>query len=322
MSSSDIILLTVLSVLVPINLVGNSLVCLVVYCTKSLRTPINYLIVNLAIADMTVAVFIVPQYIFRPFLGHPEPQLGDYLCKMITGGSLSWIGCAAVVFTLVSIAFERYYTIMFPYNHNGRLTPRGAILGILVSWFAAIVSEIPPIVVMKYSLSNNICIEDWPDIRLARVYTVATFLTDFAVPFILMSVLYAKVLCKLWSRNLCRATHAALLRRRKKVTLLLFTVTTLHGAFLLPDTIAYFFSYFGFKHSSIAYGIGVAFICLNSTVNPFLYSLHSERFRRSLQKMLDCKSAKTRLSSKVKVQNTRELRSSIIKLKASAVSVD
>ena len=324
MSPTELILLTIFCLLVPINLVGNTLVCLVVFRTKTKRIPVNYFLVNLAIADMIVALFVMLQHILRVFLRHPAPPFGDYFCKVATGGNLVWIGSAASVFTLVSIAFERYYSVMFPHNHKGRLTPRKAKLGILASWLVAVASETPPIAIMRYSVSHNLCIEDWPDIRQARTYTVVTFLIDFVIPFALMTALYGKVLRKLWDSNLCKATHAVLLRRRKKLTLLLFTVTLLHGVFLLPDTVAYFLSYFGFSYSSIAYQIGTVFICLNSTVNPFLYSLHSERFRKSLRKLFGCKGKPARLTFQEKLKDIRELRmrSSLRKPKTSTLLVE
>ena len=43
--------------MVAINLVGNSLVCLVVLKDKAMRTPMNFLLVNLAVSDMIVGVF-------------------------------------------------------------------------------------------------------------------------------------------------------------------------------------------------------------------------------------------------------------------------
>lgn len=321
MSPTELILLTIFCLVVPINLVGNTLVCLVVFRTKTMRIPMNYFLVNLAVADMIVAVFVLLQHIFRLFLRHPGSPFGDYLCKVATGGNMTWIGSAASVFTLVSIAFERYYSIMFPHSHQGKLTPRKAKLGILASWLVAVASEIPPIVIMKYSVSHNLCIEDWQDIRQARAYTVVRFLIDFVVPFTLMTALYGKVLRKLWGSNLCKATHAVLLRRRKKVTLLLFTVTLLHGTFLLPDTVAYFLSYFGFRYGSIAYQIATVFICLNSTVNPFIYSLHSERFRKSLRNLFGLKGKPARLTIQTKIKNIRELRmrSSLRKPKTSTI---
>ena len=288
MSPAEGIKLLLFSILVLINLVGNTLVCVVVLRTKSMRIPMNFLLVNLAIADMTVGLFLTPVYILRPLIRQADSPLGDVLCKLLTGGNFSWIGSAASVFTLVLIAFERYLSIMFPHNRKRNLTSRNAKLGILLCWLMALSSEIPPILVMRYNAANNICIEDWSNVQQARIYTVITFFIDFVIPFTLMAVLYGRVLCKLWNNKLCRATHVALLRRRKKVTMVLFIVTLLHAICLLPDTVAYFLSYFGFGNGSTAYMIGTAFICLHSAVNPFLYSLHSERFKRSLRSIFRC----------------------------------
>lgn len=168
---------------------------------------------------------------------------------------------------------------------------------------------------MRYNAANDICIEDWSNVQQARIYTVITFLVDFGIPFTLMAVMYGRVLCKLWNNKLRRATHVALLRRRKKVTLVLFIVTVLHAICLLPDTVAYFLSYFGFENGSTAYMIGTAFICMHSAVNPFLYSLHSERFKGSLQSIFRCNInlARALRPSKRKTKNRRVLCSSLRK---------
>lgn len=51
------VIISLCSVMVAINLLGNSLVCLVVLKDKAMRTPMNFLLVNLAVADMIVGVF-------------------------------------------------------------------------------------------------------------------------------------------------------------------------------------------------------------------------------------------------------------------------
>lgn len=48
-------------VMIVTNLIGNTLVVLTVRKTRTMRTPMNYLLVNLAIADITVGVFIAPR---------------------------------------------------------------------------------------------------------------------------------------------------------------------------------------------------------------------------------------------------------------------
>ena len=86
------------------------------------RTPINFLLLNLAVADMMVALFIAPRFILSHFFKHPDERKGTLFCKLLTGGNLTWTGGAASVFTLVAIAFERYYAVMYPYGNKGKLT--------------------------------------------------------------------------------------------------------------------------------------------------------------------------------------------------------
>ena len=84
------------------------------------RTPFNWLLVNLALADITFALFQVPNHIltFTP----PDGTIGSALCKVLTAGNVAWVGAAAGTITLVVIAFERYYTVRCPVSGKGKLT--------------------------------------------------------------------------------------------------------------------------------------------------------------------------------------------------------
>ena len=86
------------------------------------RTPINFLLVNLAIADMTVAMFFAPRFLFIRSITHPDGAAGLLLCKLLTSGNLAWVGAASSVVTLVSTAFERYYAVLHPHGTKGKLT--------------------------------------------------------------------------------------------------------------------------------------------------------------------------------------------------------
>ena len=88
----------------------------------SQRTPVNFLLMNLAIADMAVAVFFAPRYLFIHSITHPEGTAGLLLCKLLTSGNLAWVGASSSVVTLVSTAFERYYAVLHPLGTKGNLT--------------------------------------------------------------------------------------------------------------------------------------------------------------------------------------------------------
>lgn len=84
----------------------------------------NFLLVNLAIADILFATFIAPRIILMVNLSHPERVTGSILCKLLTGGAVAWIGALSSIATLTAIAMERYYAVIYPYSNKGKLTKR------------------------------------------------------------------------------------------------------------------------------------------------------------------------------------------------------
>ena len=88
------------------------------------RTAICYLLVNLAVSDISFAVFVAPNHVLKKTFTHPEGASGSELCRMLTNGNLAWVGAASSSITLVAIAIERYYTVMGPLGSKGKLTKR------------------------------------------------------------------------------------------------------------------------------------------------------------------------------------------------------
>ena len=87
-----------------ISVVGNVLVCLVIYKTPSMRTTRNYLLVNLAVADLTVALVCIPFDVVLKVYGSPWP-LGDAMCKIIWPSQTLTTMCSAA--TLSAISYDR-----------------------------------------------------------------------------------------------------------------------------------------------------------------------------------------------------------------------
>ena len=79
---------------------------------------------NLAISDMTFAAFVAPNHILKKTFTHPDGAIGFGLCMILTGGNVAWVGAASSSVTLVAIAVERYYTVMYPLGSRRKLTRR------------------------------------------------------------------------------------------------------------------------------------------------------------------------------------------------------
>ena len=79
---------------------------------------------NLAVADMTVGIFLAPGYVFMHTFTHPDGVTGNVLCKLLTDGTWGWVGAGASVVSLVVIAIEQYYAVVHPCRNKGRLSKR------------------------------------------------------------------------------------------------------------------------------------------------------------------------------------------------------
>ena len=79
---------------------------------------------NLAVADMLYATLITPDSFLRRTSTHPDGMGGTVLCKLMTGGSLAWIAGTSSVVSLIAIAAERYYAVIYPSGNVGKFTKR------------------------------------------------------------------------------------------------------------------------------------------------------------------------------------------------------
>ena len=292
-SVNDVILTVTFSLLSLTDFVGNVLVCLIILQRKRFgfrRSTLDYLFLNLALADMTVAVFAIPRYVLNHAFAHPLGFVGDFLCRFVTGGNLMWTGGAASVFTLVTIAFERRHASR-PYQVLQKLSkPRLRVL-VLSSWIFACLLNLPLFFIMSYDSRRNFCIETWPHPLLPKVYGIIWFSVVGAVPISIMAVIYSKVVYHLWVKRSVARLHLRALFIPRKATKMAITLTVIYSICWLPNLILYIlvFNISGAFYGSPLYVWTVVLTCLNSTVNPFVYTLQSRRFRASAKRALLCK---------------------------------
>lgn len=298
MTSTELGLTVVFSVIIVINLVGNGFVCLVVLRYRRMRAPINYLLVNLAVSDMMVAFAIAPQYVIKWAFHHPNGTAGDYICKFITGGNFIWIGGVASAFSLVVIAVERYFAIVSPLSDRRRLTTCGLTAVLAAGWSFALMYNLPLFFVIKHKNGVNHCREQWPNKTLAEVFTIACLFAYGVIPISIMACLYSRVLYKLWKGgvNATQLSDQARIRARLKVTKMVVVVSVMYAVCWLPNLVIYMLSQFKrerFDYGSYAalptFTVSVVLVGLNSAMNPFIYTLHSTKFRQHLRLALSCK---------------------------------
>lgn len=295
--------------LVIADLVGNSLVCAVVLRNRVMRTPMNYLLVNLAAADMTVAVFIAARYIFTLIFAHPKGRAGDVVCQLITGEAFVWVGALASAFSLVCIALERYLAIKFPYDDRKRVTTTKLKRVVVLSWVLAVSWNTPLFMYARYDPISEFCLFQWPAANFAQIHSPLCAIVYGVLPITIMIYLYSKLVYKLWFRPTATSTMAQRnkLLYCKKSARLVVTVSVIYSICWIPDLVVYvFFSFSTQQLYSAVHTTSIVLVTLNSAINPILYSWQSNRFRKHMVALLPfpCTRQRPIISAAKKVAST------------------
>nr|BAQ54840.1 opsin, long-wavelength sensitive type [Asiagomphus melaenops] len=131
----------VIGILGVISWTGNGVVIYIFSCTKSLRTPSNLLVVNLAVSDFLMMVFMCPFMLINCY--YETWVFGPLMCQIYAfAGSL--FGCASI-WTMVTIAFDRYNVIVKGLSGQP-LTNKKALVWILLVWVHAAIWTVFPMV--------------------------------------------------------------------------------------------------------------------------------------------------------------------------------
>lgn len=115
------------SLLCLITVPGNLLVVLAVFIdpNKELRSPFNYFVANLAMADLLVGIVTEPVALIY----HIQEGIGLRDARSAEIHMPFFISCTASIISLLALTLDRYVAITSPFKYRTRLNPgRAAIL--------------------------------------------------------------------------------------------------------------------------------------------------------------------------------------------------
>uniref|UniRef100_A0A8C6NVD1 Parapinopsin b n=1 Tax=Nothobranchius furzeri TaxID=105023 RepID=A0A8C6NVD1_NOTFU len=194
LSRSGFILLSItMALFTAPAIVLNATVIIVSLMNKQLRQPLNYALVNMAVADLGTAMTGGVLSVVNNALGYFS--LGRTGCVM-EGFAVSLCGITSLC-TVALIAVERMFVVCKPL---GQITfqKNHAIGGIALSWLWSFTWNIPPLFGWgRYELEGvgTSCAPDWQNRDPNNVsYIIVYFAVCFAIPFTLILVSYGKLM--------------------------------------------------------------------------------------------------------------------------------
>nr|QWV42650.1 long wavelength sensitive opsin [Astenopholis sp. CRS 2021] len=123
-----------------VSISGNGMVIYIFSSTKSLRTPSNLLVVNLAFSDFLMMTTMFPPMVINCY--NETWVLGPFMCE-IYGMFGSLFGCVSI-WTMTMIAMDRYNVIVKGLSGQP-LTHKGALLRIFAVWVFSLAWTLAPL---------------------------------------------------------------------------------------------------------------------------------------------------------------------------------
>lgn len=177
------------------GLTGNICTCIVICRNKYMRTATNYYLFSLAISDLLLLILGLPQEMYMLWQKSPY-AFSEFFCIM--RGLSSETSTNASVLTITAFTVERYLAICHPIRAHTMSRLSRVIKLIIVIWICAALAATPLAIQfgIKYEYVNGV-----PDPNTAECTVISSIdhsfgissIVFFAVPCILISVLYLKI---------------------------------------------------------------------------------------------------------------------------------
>ncbi|VVC94177.1 unnamed protein product [Leptidea sinapis] len=179
----------VIGILGFVSITGNGMVIYIFTTTKSLKTPSNLLVVNLAFSDFLMMCCMAPAMLVNCY--YETWVFGPLACELYAcAGSLC--GCASI-WSMTMIAFDRYNVIVKGIAAKP-LTINGALLRILGIWAFSLTWTVAPMLGWsRYVPEGNMtaCGTDYLDKTwLSRSYILVYSVFCYFLPLILIIYSY------------------------------------------------------------------------------------------------------------------------------------
>ena len=278
------------------SLVGNTLVIMVIRRCKRLQNTHNYFLVNMAVSDIFIpAIQLLRVMLFeRKDVGYISYLLGACLCKFVM--FVSYISVGVSLLSLVVVTVDRFYAVIYPTNKTFKKKRVYRFL-LFCTWFIPGVVFAPRLYFAAFNPSSNRC-RNTMSSKDRTIYNIFIFVVFTVVPFLVMLVLYSKIIRTLVLKQNSFSCHnrssQAIEKRRNNIRLtkMFLTLIFLYFFTWLIYRISGFVAVYSKNTDKITmrklrYAVST-FPSIFHAINPIIYFLFCPSFRKELRIMFVC----------------------------------
>ncbi|KAL7075056.1 hypothetical protein ACQ4LE_005571 [Meloidogyne hapla] len=190
-----------------VGLTANILVVIAILSDRKMRkSPMNLLLLNLAIADLLYLLAFTPFWLSMSVYGDGGWHFSDMFCPIAR--FFGNIFLVISILTYLAICIERYVAIVHPIAmHTSVWCTRSRVLVIAFGiWVFAMAYQFPYLVVFQvFNIPEKhlrVCRNPLASkSKIWKIYKWSEFLLTYALPIIISVLLYSRICRVLWSKS-------------------------------------------------------------------------------------------------------------------------
>ncbi|XP_036452496.1 teleost multiple tissue opsin 2b [Colossoma macropomum] len=266
----------------------NNFVVLVLFCKfKTLRTPVNMLLLNISVSDMLVCMCGTTLSFASSIRG--RWLLGKQGC-MWYGFINSCFGIVSLI-SLVILSYDRYSTLTV-YNKQGP-NYRKPLLAVGGSWLYSLIWTVPPLLGWSsYGLegAGTSCSVSWTERSpQSHAYIICLFIFCLGLPVLVMVYSYGRLLCAV--KQVGKIHKSAARRREFHVLFMVITTVVCYLLCWTPYSVVAIMATFGQPGiiTPVASVVPSLLAKTSTVINPVIYILMNKQFYRCFLILFHCK---------------------------------
>ena len=260
--------------------VGNVMIitAVVIDPLKKLRTPFNYFVVNLAVADLIIGIVCMPAAIYFHIREFLRKKAGFILMRNISGMTLL-ISLIASLFCLIALSVDRYIAIKFAMKYRSNLTYRKCWIGSFVIW------------VLSFSLPFIILETGYTEFLIIYMNTTAVIagiiLTTVCIHITKFLQAQTQQMKRITTTKTSESKFFEVRRtsQQKRVTRVFLWILILFLVCYIPAVIIAYILRFcktcNCEFTHILRDFNIHLLLLNSCMNPFVHASKNKHYRRT-----------------------------------------
>ncbi|XP_029560365.1 melanopsin-A [Salmo trutta] len=305
------------------GMVGNFLVMYAFCRSRSLRTPANMFIINLALTDFLMCVTQTPIFFINSM--HNRWIFGEKACELYAFcGAL--FGMTSMI-TLLVIAVDRYFVITRPLASMGVMSRRRALYVMAAAWFYSMFWSLPPFFGWSAYVPEGLmtsCSWDYMTFTPSvRSYTMLLFIFVFFIPLFIIIYCYicifiavrsaTRAVCKIneGTRDSVKSMHK--MRTEWKTAKIALIVILLYVISWAPYSCVALTAFAGYADMLTPYmnSVPAAIAKASAIHNPIIYAITHPKYRLAISRyipfmgVLLCVPTRDRYSSSSFMSSTR-----------------